>query len=226
MPSKKSLSFRLIIGLMLTSLFLSNFSLILAKKAQAQESEPVLVSQPAPVDQIIQPVDNLNDGIFALPLKEITKPAPQPIILEPVEEPITQPIVEEPTIEPIIDLNDPLVDENNVNDDITDQLETTLSEDDNGTVDMYANRDNAGKQPKDKVGSYNVDELTGLFSYAYPLAIPKGRANLQPDISLQYNHRQVNVGSMVGFGWEISMPSVSRDNRSGVDNLYNEKYIR
>ncbi|MFA5127231.1 MAG: LamG-like jellyroll fold domain-containing protein [Patescibacteria group bacterium] len=226
MPSKKSLSFRPIIGLMLASLFLSNFSLILAKKAQAQESEPEISNQITPVDPIIQPVDNSNGEIMGLPIKEIAKPIPSPIFLDPVvEDPVLDPIIEEPSLDPIIEPGDqaPISDDGAISNDTAEEMDMMSGED--GVVDMYGNRDNVGKQPKDKVGSYNIDELTGLFSYSYSLSIPKGRTNLQPDIALQYNHRQVNIGSMAGFGWSLYMPSIERDNRTGIDNIYNEKYF-
>ena len=100
-----------------------------------------------------------------------------------------------------------------------------LDNEDQTPLDMYANRDNAGLKPEKQSGEYNVDQFTGLFSYNYPLQIPAGRANLQPSVSLQYNHRQTNLGSMIGVGWDISMPSIVRDNRTGVDNLYDENYF-
>lgn len=97
--------------------------------------------------------------------------------------------------------------------------------DEENPVDEAAKRDNAGLQPKNN-GQYSVDEFTGVFSYDYPLQIPAGRNGLQPSISLQYNHRLNNIGSAVGVGWQLTMPSIERSNRTGLDNLYTDNYFR
>ncbi|PIS04710.1 MAG: hypothetical protein COT81_04980, partial [Candidatus Buchananbacteria bacterium CG10_big_fil_rev_8_21_14_0_10_42_9] len=80
--------------------------------------------------------------------------------------------------------------------------------------------DNAGLTPRNS-GNFGVDELTGTFSFTYPITFPPGRAGMQPNLALQYNHQLKNVGSMVGYGWQLTIPNISRDNRFGVDALYN-----
>jgi len=103
--------------------------------------------------------------------------------------------------------------------------EETQTTPDPGVVDPVAKRDNAGAQPKEHVGEYNVDEFSGAFNYSYPITIPAGRNNLQPQVALNYNHQRVNIGSFVGFGWDIPMPAVERQARTGVDKLYSDNYF-
>jgi len=83
----------------------------------------------------------------------------------------------------------------------------------------FVGPDNAGLSPRNS-GDFGVDELTGAFSYSYPIKLPPGRGGLQPDLALQYNHQLKNVGSMTGYSWHLNIPYVQRDNRFGVDEIY------
>ena len=74
-------------------------------------------------------------------------------------------------------------------------------------------------------GSFNQDRLkidknTGALDTTYPISIPPGRNNLQPDVDLVYNSQNTQFGSIVGEGWSISIPYIERLNKTGVDNLY------
>ncbi len=92
-------------------------------------------------------------------------------------------------------------------------------------LDMYSTRDNAGAKPK--VGSnYGIDDFSGTFSYTAPIEFPAGRQNLSPIFSLNYNHQRAAIGSVTGFGWELSLPSIERDSRSGTDKLYTDNYFK
>src|SRR3989344_484440 len=82
--------------------------------------------------------------------------------------------------------------------------------------------DNAGLNPQNS-GGFGVDEFTGAFGYSYPIALPPGRAQLQPDLALQYNHQLRNAGSMVGYGWQLNIPYIQRDNRFGADEVYDHE---
>ncbi len=54
----------------------------------------------------------------------------------------------------------------------------------------------------------------------YPIAVPPGRSNLQPDVDLVYNSQNSQLGGIFGEGWSINIPYIERLNKSGVDNLY------
>lgn len=59
----------------------------------------------------------------------------------------------------------------------------------------------------------------GDASISYPLNIPQGRQGLTPQLALSYNSS--GGDSWCGFGWNISMPSVSVDTRWGVPRYSN-----
>ncbi|MFA6252861.1 MAG: LamG-like jellyroll fold domain-containing protein [Patescibacteria group bacterium] len=173
---------------------------------------------PAPYVSAQELISDTSTETMQLPIDEKVKEVNRPV-LEPI--PLDPPVVEvKPELVPELlpvdeqQIDKPLVEEEN------------LKTEGNGILaDMYANRDNAGNQPKDKTGEYQVDEFTGAFNYNYPIQIPAGRNGLQPNISLQYNQRRTDHGSFVGFGWELILPSISRENRTGVNNIYDEHYF-
>ncbi|MEV7523613.1 SpvB/TcaC N-terminal domain-containing protein [Streptomyces sp. NPDC091371] len=55
---------------------------------------------------------------------------------------------------------------------------------------------------------------TGDARLAYPLELPKGRAGLQPELSVAYNSAGGN--GWTGVGWDVSTPSITVDTRWGV----------
>ncbi|MFH1661881.1 MAG: SpvB/TcaC N-terminal domain-containing protein, partial [Candidatus Falkowbacteria bacterium] len=66
------------------------------------------------------------------------------------------------------------------------------------------------------------DDLTGAFTYEYPLAIPPGRNGLQPNLSLNYNNQSADNSNLFGYGWSMNIPYIERINRTGVENMYEE----
>src|SRR5262249_34831546 len=56
--------------------------------------------------------------------------------------------------------------------------------------------------------------------YRYPFTLPPGRHGMTPDLALTYNSQNTQDGSLVGFGWNLSIPFIERDNRTGLDALY------
>lgn len=194
---KKINKSKLTIWLLVVSLAVSSVapSLVYARETEV----------PAPAAVVRQAEEVAQE--FALPIPEMVKPAPE-IISEPE-------IVEEPVAPaPLAPIKDPEL-----------PLMTLTTGDENVPSGTYDNRDNSGAQPSEQIGKYSVDEFTGVFSYSVPIELPQGRAGLQPDIALNYNHRQHNLGSMVGYGWSIAMPSITRENRTGIDNIYDENYF-
>ena len=73
--------------------------------------------------------------------------------------------------------------------------------------------------------SFNQDQLkidknTGALNTTYPIDIPPGRNNLQPNVNLTYTSNDNRQGSIFGEGWSISIPYIQRINKTGTDNLY------
>jgi hypothetical protein len=64
-----------------------------------------------------------------------------------------------------------------------------------------------------------VDSATGAFSQHVALDIPPGRNGLQPNLALDYNSQRTQ-DSIVGYGWQLSIPYVQRLNKTGSQNLY------
>ena len=69
------------------------------------------------------------------------------------------------------------------------------------------------------VGTSGVDESTGAFTYSYPLATPKGKFGLEPNLSINYNS-QSNENSIVGYGQSIVVPYIERTSKYGTDQMY------
>ena len=65
-----------------------------------------------------------------------------------------------------------------------------------------------------------VDMHSGALIYTVPIDLPPGRG-VQPSLSLEYNSQHTN-DSMVGYGWDISIPSVRLINRTGTNTLYTD----
>lgn len=71
----------------------------------------------------------------------------------------------------------------------------------------------------------DADVASGALVYNYALQTPKGRAGLQPELSLSYNSQQNEEGSVVGYGWGLGIPAIERKNVNGVNLLYEEEHF-
>src|SRR6185503_12474368 len=61
-------------------------------------------------------------------------------------------------------------------------------------------------------GVYNTDLFNGSGTYSYQIPVPKGTADLTPDVSISYNSSSTNSSlSFVGMGWDISRDYIERD---------------
>ncbi len=58
-------------------------------------------------------------------------------------------------------------------------------------------------------GSANVSP-SGAFSYSYPLAVPPGRAGMQPSLALTYSSQGALYGG-IAAGWSLQVPDIHRD---------------
>jgi RHS repeat-associated protein len=86
--------------------------------------------------------------------------------------------------------------------------------------------DVAGAPPSNNVfdsqkpNNTEVNGNTGALTYRFPLAVPPGRNNLQPDLAIAYTSDIQELTSVFGKGWSISIPYIERENKYGVDTLY------
>lgn len=67
-----------------------------------------------------------------------------------------------------------------------------------------------------------TDPNTGAASYSIPIAVPPGRAGLQPEIVLQYNSQATDNANIVGYGWDIPLPHIVRLNKQGTNKIFDE----
>jgi RHS repeat-associated protein len=65
-----------------------------------------------------------------------------------------------------------------------------------------------------------VDKNTGALTLTYPITVPPGRNNFQPNVDLTYNSQDTRFGNIIGEGWSINIPYIERLNKTGVDTLY------
>ncbi len=68
--------------------------------------------------------------------------------------------------------------------------------------------------------SAKADLSSGALVYSYELGLPPGRNGLTPSLALTYNSNNRENDSYMGFGWVFDIPSVTRLNRHGSDNIY------
>jgi len=62
-----------------------------------------------------------------------------------------------------------------------------------------------------------VDDFTGAAHLKYPIAVPPGRKNIAPDLSLTYNSHKSN--GWVGVGWSLEVGVIGRSTKYGVNYL-------
>lgn len=71
-----------------------------------------------------------------------------------------------------------------------------------------------------------VDQSTGALVYEYPLEMPEGRNGMAPELSLRYNSRNITKpDSIMGLGWELSVPYIQREPVQGTQNLYTKSFF-
>jgi len=84
----------------------------------------------------------------------------------------------------------------------------------------------SGANPQPVIpGSFNqdlikVDKNSGALNTVFPLDIPPGRNNLQPDLKLTYSSQDGGFGNIIGEGWSINIPYIERFNKTGIDKFY------
>jgi len=59
------------------------------------------------------------------------------------------------------------------------------------------------------------DLFTGTMSYKIPIKLPPGRKGITPGLSITY--KSTNGNGWLGVGWELTVGSIERNTRFGVD---------
>ena len=76
----------------------------------------------------------------------------------------------------------------------------------------------------EKARAWEINQSTGGFIHNYPLAIPPGRNNLQPDLKLTYSTDNSEPNGIFGKQWSLSIPYIERENKHGVNYLYSAAF--
>ncbi|MDD5341209.1 MAG: SpvB/TcaC N-terminal domain-containing protein, partial [Patescibacteria group bacterium] len=81
------------------------------------------------------------------------------------------------------------------------------------------------KKAAEKRFNLETDSATGALIYTFPISVPPGRNNLQPDLKLSYNNQSRDNDNWFGFGWSINIPYIERMPKKGVNALYSQNYF-
>lgn len=65
-----------------------------------------------------------------------------------------------------------------------------------------------------------VDNTSGALTQRIQLTVPPGRNGVQPDLALEYNSQRTEQNSIVGYGWNVSIPYIERMNKTGIQSMY------
>ncbi|MFA5820836.1 MAG: RHS repeat-associated core domain-containing protein [Candidatus Gracilibacteria bacterium] len=90
-----------------------------------------------------------------------------------------------------------------------------------GTVQIFDPKSTQGQN----LMAVEPDAQTGALTISYPFTLPAGRNNLTPNLAINYNSQNEDNFNLSGFGWAISIPTIERIARKGVDKLYTENYF-
>jgi hypothetical protein len=89
-----------------------------------------------------------------------------------------------------------------------------------GTASQVIAHPKGGGALKGLGETFSPDLHTGTGNLSVPIAIPAGRAGVQPELTLVYSTGQGN--GAFGLGWSLSVPGVSRDTAKSVP-LYGDE---
>ncbi len=110
----------------------------------------------------------------------------------------------------------------------------TISSEDTLTPTVEKNKSpNPTVSPMNQTNEYanvkksiaQTDPSTGALVYSYTIAVPPGRNNTQPNLSLQYNSQNLIQDSVFGYGWSMNIPYIQRVNKKGTNTLFTDNYF-
>jgi len=67
--------------------------------------------------------------------------------------------------------------------------------------------------------SVQADEFTGAATYNIQIGVPPSRGGLEPNLTLNYNSYSKNRNGWVGYGWDLSLGSITRTSDTGSINF-------
>ncbi len=115
-----------------------------------------------------------------------------------------------------VDPEDPNAEDANIKKDVAKQASLAAPVGSGGALGF-----NSSAQPK-----ASVDQSTGALTYSYPIFLPEGRAGMTPQLSLNYDSRNsAKPDTIMGLGWEASVPYIKREPVKGTDNLYTKAFF-
>ncbi len=173
---------------------------------------------------------------YALALDE-EAPAPvveeSPVVLESPAVPEESPVIEEAPVVPEVPVvpapAEGVTAEEAPTDPITapsDSVEATGAESllEPGALDVQAQMSLSASKllisNETQTRPPNADQQTGAFLYAIPIEVPQGRNQMTPSVSLNYNSQTKVSGSLVGLSWSVSIPTITRLAKRGIDTQY------
>src|SRR3989344_832096 len=66
----------------------------------------------------------------------------------------------------------------------------------------------------------SMNQTSGAAQQEISLALPPGRNQMTPKVSLKYNSQKSENVNVYGYGWSDSIPYIERINKHGSDQLY------
>ncbi|MCC7160672.1 VCBS repeat-containing protein [Candidatus Nomurabacteria bacterium] len=161
-------------------------------------------------------IDNPNVSLPTISVDEKPIIAPDPIDIGPLPPTIEPPSIEPPKTEPPISDVPPTIEPPTIEppkDDNKIDPETTPPP----LVEMLP-------AIQTKENKTKIDQKTGGLGYSYELKVPQGRNSITPQLILSYSSNTNNEISVFGNGWDISIPSIKRLNKYGVEKMYESAY--
>ncbi len=65
---------------------------------------------------------------------------------------------------------------------------------------------------------------SGAYVYRYPIQLPPGRNDFTPDLAIVYNSQDRSDGTYIGYGWNLDVPYIIRENKYGNERMYDTPY--
>ncbi len=198
---QKATGFLLLFSFTLSGLFPAGVS------AQSSEDSGL----PAPTEQSVETPSTME--VSETPLPEVTE-STEPEVSEDTDPPAETEVEETPDTEA-----EESVEEEPEEEPVEELPESLMSQ--SGTDPASGNLVNSSEN---KSGQ-EVNNITGSFTYTFPISVPPGRGTMFPDLSLEYNSQNSSISNIAGYGWDTNIPYIQRVNQEGTEDLYSKEYF-